>query len=210
MANHKKKLISLMVRHGDTDANDEGIFRSRLDPPLNTHGISQAEKAAENIKKEYGDLVKKVIASPMLRACQTGDILSDVLGVPMTQDRGIVSWALGVLQGKDRKEYQDILDWYVDHPHKTIPGGGESLDDFEERNRIFFDKELRTEGTIYVSHNSNCVALDNMVKGTKEGRPESSETSVEPGGVIGIYVDDDGKYYTEVLFGKEKQAAFGS
>jgi len=54
------------------------------------------------------------------------------------------------------------------------------------------------------------VVLEGMINGDKEGRPESSETSVDPGGIIGIYVDDSGKYSTEVLFGVEKPAEFTS
>jgi len=52
--------------------------------------------------------------------------------------------------------------------------------------------------------------LENLIKGMKEGRPESSETSVEPGGSLGVYVDDDGKYSVEVLFGKAKEAEYGA
>jgi len=34
--------------------------------------------------------------------------------------------------------------------------------------------------------------------------------SVKPGGTMGIYVDDTGKYTVEVLFGKAEAAEFGS
>jgi broad specificity phosphatase PhoE len=205
----KGKLIALLQRHGDTVANEDGIFRSRLDPPLNSKGISQAEKAGKNIAKHNKGFVKRIITSPMLRAVQTGDIIAEELGVKVEQDRGLISWHLGFMSGKDRKSFQDILDFYIDNPKKVIPEG-ESLDNLETRTEDFFDKELRTEGTLFVTHNSNIVTLENLFEGNKDGRPEASEASVEPGGTLGIYVDENGKYYTEILFGVEKEAQFTS
>ena len=205
----EKKLIGLIQRHGDTEANDDNLFRSRMDLPLNNKGISQAEKAAKNISKKYKDFVKKVVASPMLRAVQTADIIAEPLNLEVQQDRGLISWHLGFMSGRDRDVYQDILDFYIDNPSKEIPEG-ESLDTLEKRSEEFFNKELRTEGTLFVTHNSNIVTLDNLITGKGDNRPESSEASVEPGGTVGIYVDDEGKYSTEVLFGEEKPAEFSS
>ena len=203
-----KKLIAIVQRHGDTDANEVNVFRSRLDPPLNKKGLAQAAAAAKAIEKEDYS-VERVITSPMLRAVQTADAISEVLSLPVEQDRGLISWNLGFLGGKDRDTYSDILNYYVDNPKKVIPDG-ESLDDLEQRIYEFFNKELRNGLTVYVTHNSNIVCLDNMIKGAPEGRPESSEKSVDPGGTIGVYVDDSGTYSTEVLFGEEKSAEFTS
>jgi probable phosphoglycerate mutase len=205
----EKKLVGLAVRHGSTEVNEKNQFRGRLDPPLDTQGIAQAEKAAKNIAKEYKGFVKKVISSPMLRSLQTADIVAEEFDLEVVQDRGLISWALGFLAGKNRNDYQLVLDLYIDNPKKAIPDG-ESLDDLETRIQEFFDKELRTAGTVYVTHNSNLVTLENLIRGNKDGRPEISETSVEPGGIIGVYVDDSGKYSTDVLFGIEKKAEYAS
>jgi len=204
-----KKLIGILIRHGDTDTNEANQFRSRLDPPLNDKGVEQAEKLVESIHDE-GLKVERIIVSPLLRSVQTGDILADYLGLEVEQDRGLISWSLGFLSGKDRDQYAEILDFFIDNP-KSVPPDGECLDDLEERTFEFFNKALKSEKlTAYVSHNSNLVTVENLVKGNKDGRPESGEVGVEPGGAIGIYVDSEGKYSTDVLFGKEKPAEFGS
>jgi broad specificity phosphatase PhoE len=208
MAN-TKTLVGICVRHGSTTVNKDNCFRSRLDPPLDKAGIEQAKKAAEDVAKEHKGFVKKIVSSPMLRALQTADFLAEKLGLEVVQERGLISWNLGFLSGKNKDEYNDILNYYVDHPKKVIPEG-EALDDLETRIQEFFEKELRTEGTVYFTHNSNLVTIENLIRGNKDGRPESSETSVDTGGIIGIYVDEDGKYSTEVLFGKEEAAVFGS
>jgi broad specificity phosphatase PhoE len=205
-----KKLIALLQRHGDTEANEENVFRSRLDPPLNNKGIKQAEAAAKNIVKHYGKEIKKVVSSPMLRSLQTADIVAEELGLKAIQDRGLISWHLGFLSGRDKDVYQDILDYYVDNPKKAIPEG-ESLDDLETRLEEFCDEAFRGEFGVYVTHNSNLVTIENLITGTKTGRQESNEKSVEPGGTIGIYLEEDGKTYSaEVLFGVENGAEYTS
>lgn len=204
-----KKLIGILVRHGDTDINDANQFRSRLDPPLNKTGESQAESLAEAIAKENLE-VKRIIAGPLLRTVQTADIIAERLGLSVEQNRGLISWALGFMSGKDKDEYEELLNYYIDNP-KSIPPQGECLDELEQRTFEFFNEELKKdELTIFVTHNSNCVTVEGLVSGNKSGRPESRDATVGPGGAIGLFVDGEGKYSTEVLFGVEKEAQFGS
>jgi broad specificity phosphatase PhoE len=206
-----KKLIALLQRHGDTEANDENVYRSRLDPSLNDKGIKQAEAAARDIAKHHGKEIKKVVSSPMLRAVQTADIIAEKLGLEVVQDRSLIAWNLGFLSGKNKDVYKDILDFYIDNPEKEIPEG-ESLDELTTRLEEYFDKEFRNEDElgVYVMHNSNLVTVENLVTGTKDRRQESSEKSVEPGGTMGVYLEDDGKYSVEVLFGVENSAEYTS
>ena len=204
-----KKLITILQRHGSTLLNENNSFRSRMDPPLDKEGITQAEKAAEDIVRE-GFKIKRIVSSPLLRAVQTADILADELGLDVEQDRGLISWDLGFLSGKDKDEYDDILNFYIDNPKLKVPEG-ESLDDLEARTFEFFNEELKNdELSIYVTHTSNVITVENLIRGNHDGRPESGETSVEPGGSVGVYVDSEGKYSTEVLFGIEKEPTFGS
>lgn len=204
-----KKLIAILQRHGSTILNENNSFRSRMDPPLDEKGLAQAEKAAENVANQNFK-VKRIISSPLLRAVQTADVFSEYLGVDVEQNRGLISWDLGFMGGKDKDEYDDILNYYVDNPKKKIPGG-EALDDLEQRTFEFFNEELKEDFLkVYVTHTSNVITVENLIAGNHDGRPESSETSVKPGGTVGVYVDENGKYSTDVLFGKEEQAAFGS
>ena len=207
-----KKLIAVIQRHGSTTLNEDNKFRSRMDPPLDAKGLRQAEDAAQNMKLE-GIEVKRIVSSPMLRACQTADAISEVFDVPVEQDRAIISWNLGEMSGKGKDTWSDILDFFVDNP-KLVPPDGESLDSFEERNFHYFDKEFRKEDqlTVYVSHNSNCVAINRMIDEEYKGRSESEDdVSAKPGGTLGIYVDAGGKYSIKLLFGKEEPTAeFGS
>ena len=204
-----KKLIAILQRHGSTLLNTSNAFRSRMDPPLDDEGVKEAEKAAENILRE-GFEVKKVISSPLLRAVQTADIIAEELDLDVEQDRGLISWDLGFLSGKDKDEYDDVLNYFVDNPTKKVPEG-ESLDDLEKRTFEFFNEALKDDDLkIFVTHTSNVITVENLIRGNHDGRPESGETAVQPGGTVGVYVDSEGKYSTEILFGVEEDATFGS
>lgn len=204
----EKKLVAILQRHGDTSTNEANQFRSRMDPPLNSKGIAQAEAAAKDIEKEdYG--ITRIVSSPLLRAVQTADIIAEHLDLEVEQDRGLISWNLGFLSGRDKDEYDDILNFYVDNP-KLVPPEGESLDALESRTFEFFKKELKGGLTLYVTHTSNIICVENLIRGNHDGRPESGESSVDTGGTIGVYADDKDTYSTEILFGKEKEATFGS
>jgi broad specificity phosphatase PhoE len=204
-----KELVALIQRHGSTTLNEDNKFRARMDPPLDEQGLKQAKDAAENLR-DTGVKLERIVSSPMLRAVQTADVFAEEFDLDVEQDRSLISWNLGFLSGKDRDAYQPILEMYVDNPKLTIPDG-EPLEALEERTFEYFDKELKKEKlTIYVSHNSNIVTLESLIAGDKVGRPESSETSVQPGGTLAIYVNDSGEYSTDVIFGSEKKAVLSS
>jgi len=205
----EKKLAHVVQRHGQTTLNAKKAYRGRLDPHLDDKGKKQAQDAADNLKNE-GIKVERVVSSPLLRALETADTIAEAYDLPVTQDRGILSFDVGFLGGKNKEDFGEILTYFIEHSGSVIPDG-ESLEDLEQRTFEFFEKELRSDKlTCFVTHNSNIVCLQNQIEGNKSGIPESDEVSVKPGGTMGIYVDSDGKYSVEVLFGKEEEAAFGS
>jgi hypothetical protein len=275
-----KRLIGLIVRHGETAANAKNLFRSRMDPPLNSKGESEAEKVGKIVCDKYD--VRRIVSSPMLRAVQTADIIAEHCGAKVSQDRGLISWNLGFLSGRDKKEYSDVLDYFVDNPKEPVPEG-ESLDDLEERTWDFFEPELKKDpqdeasGTpqsgyaesgpyhcgqcihkpskdssycnhpkvvadpmnakrkvnglvqidrehgcceyvrpkkedvgikLFVTHTSNVIALENMFHGNRDGRPETGEDAVAPGGLAEIWETGEGEFELKPVIG-EKPAAFG-
>ena len=275
-----KRLAGLIVRHGSTILNEDNAFRSRMDPPLDKKGIADAERIAKHIAENYD--VREVIAGPLLRTVQTADIIAEECGAKVKQDRGLISWNLGFLSGRDKDDYDAILQYYVDHPKECVPEG-ESLDDLEERTLEFFqrlkdDPQEEESGTpqsgyaedgpyhckdcihkpsktasycnhpkivndpknekrkvpgksliqidlekgcckyvrpkkedigltVYVTHTSNIIALENLFHGNRDGRPESNEDSMKPGGMAEIW-EDDGEFDLRVVVG-ETPAAFG-
>jgi broad specificity phosphatase PhoE len=86
----------LCLRHGVTDWNAQGRFRGRTDIPLNDEGISQAHATAERLCKLSFD---HVVASPLVRALKTAEIVAAAAGKPLDVDDGIIECDFGNLEG---------------------------------------------------------------------------------------------------------------
>jgi broad specificity phosphatase PhoE len=202
-----EQMIGLILRHGETAANREGLFRSWSDPPLNDEGTQQAIAAARFLKQFK---IQHVISSPLLRAFVTADFAAAPHGLMVKQHRGLFPWRLGIFTGLSKDEYQPALRLFVQNPNVCVPEG-ESLSDFEDRQYAFWKAALemaRNEGlTLYVAHTSNVTALENFTQGMEEIEPELGE-SVKPGGVGAIYWDGKG-HRLEPMFGQTEQAVFG-
>ena len=69
----------ILVRHGESDFNLSGIIQGQLDSPrLTARGEFQAEAVGNFIK---GCSVNKIYTSPLRRAFQTAEIISDILDI---------------------------------------------------------------------------------------------------------------------------------
>ena len=85
MANEPLFQITFL-RHGESVGNAEDRFQGHADYPLTGKGRDQARALAERWQAE-GKAFDRCIASPLLRACQTSEIISEMLKIPMELDR---------------------------------------------------------------------------------------------------------------------------
>ncbi len=77
----------LLVRHGQSEANLEGVFAGNYDAPLTELGLKQAEKTAEFITENYR--VDCVYASDLIRAFETGKTVANALKLPIIPNDGL-------------------------------------------------------------------------------------------------------------------------
>lgn len=77
----------LIIRHGQSQANLDGIFVGHVDSPLSDLGKQQAEITADYIVSTYQ--VDAVYASDLERAFYTGKTVADRLGLPVTAKQGM-------------------------------------------------------------------------------------------------------------------------
>ncbi|HHV79957.1 MAG TPA: histidine phosphatase family protein [Firmicutes bacterium] len=151
----------IMLRHGETKWNRDGLFRGRRDVELNETGLAQAEAAARAI---WPWLVlpltpAKIISSPLARASATAQALQTVSGLPMSTDEGLSDLDYGALEGctveEAEKRFPGVyLTWRAD-PAAVVFPGGESLQEAAGRIETFLAREFLTlkEGcVIAVSH----------------------------------------------------------
>jgi broad specificity phosphatase PhoE len=84
------------LRHGQTNWNVEGRFQGHTDIPLNDFGLSQAQDAAKALARCPVDLI---IASPLMRARKTAEIVAEHLGKPLLVDDALKERHFGAFEG---------------------------------------------------------------------------------------------------------------
>lgn len=97
------KSTFVFLRHGESEANLGGYFQGQTDTDLTARGITQAKKLANRWKKEdfHFDLI---ISSPLKRARQTAEIISNELSVSLEIDADWQERDTGKLTGMDRQQ----------------------------------------------------------------------------------------------------------
>lgn len=136
-----------LVRHGETRANEEGIYAGVTDYPLSGKGISALKRLKRN--NVYPD-VEVVYTSPLKRCVETCEILyPDVKQVVIPE---FIECNFGDWEGKtvDELKYDKrFIDWLNSNKGYTPPNA-ESSQDFSVRICKAFDKlveELLRAGT---------------------------------------------------------------
>jgi probable phosphoglycerate mutase len=69
-----------MVRHGASTHQEDRVFAAR-DAPLSRSGELQIRELGTQL--QAGPPIDLMISSPLLRACQSAEVLADVLGMPL-------------------------------------------------------------------------------------------------------------------------------
>ena len=77
----------LIIRHGQSEANLQGVFVGHTNSPLSDLGKQQAEVTAEYIVSNFH--VDAVYASDLERAFYTGKAVADRLGLSVTAVKGM-------------------------------------------------------------------------------------------------------------------------
>jgi probable phosphoglycerate mutase/uncharacterized phosphatase len=120
------------LRHGATDWNRQGLFQGRTDNPLNEDGLAQAHEAASMLR---GTGISRIVASPLVRAARTAEIIADAISVPLTIDAGIIEFDFGSFEGLP------VRDLMIRHGVSSatglvsiLPADGENWDAMTERS----------------------------------------------------------------------------
>ena len=87
-----------LLRHGESVGNAEDRFQGHADFPLNEKGRTQARSLANRWQVE-GVNFDTCIASPLLRACETAEIICSKLNVPLELDADWMEINNGLVSG---------------------------------------------------------------------------------------------------------------
>lgn len=144
-----------VVRHGQTDWNKNRFMQGRTDVPLNQNGIDQANEVKSKLK---GITFKKCYVSPLIRAKQTAEIITNCT---LIIDDRLLEREYGDLEGVHNVS-SSVLEKQWDFKLNTKENNIETLKELLERVHMF-NEELLDDNTdekiLIVSHGATTKAL---------------------------------------------------
>jgi 2,3-bisphosphoglycerate-dependent phosphoglycerate mutase len=124
-----------LIRHGETDWNQENRMQGQTDIGLNALGIKQAKSIANGLPST----IDAIVSSDLSRALDTARAIASTHAVTIEVDSSLREIHLGSWEGKT---WQEIKANHLDSrgfPPSDAPHGGESLSAFFERSHKAFD-----------------------------------------------------------------------
>jgi broad specificity phosphatase PhoE len=146
----------LLIRHGETAGNREGLFRGQKDFPLNENGRAQARTLAQELSAWKIDAI---YSSPLTRANETARPLAKLCELPVLEEPGFTNIHLGEWEGRPKawveKEQPELWRIWVREPENLKREGAETLGEVQVRAFSALERivEAQTGETVaVVSH----------------------------------------------------------
>lgn len=145
------------TRHGESDANVQHVISNRESLfHLTERGRAQAQALADNLKNIS---FAAIYSSPVLRARETSEILSQRLQIPCQVTEALREYDCGILEEKGDAESWRLHryyyeDWTLHHNYLNKPEGGECFVDIQNRFVPFIESLKRDsdENILLVAH----------------------------------------------------------
>ncbi|AHJ65193.1 Fructose-2,6-bisphosphatase [Granulibacter bethesdensis CGDNIH4] len=130
------------LRHGETDWNTLNLAQGATDVKLNAAGLAQARLAAERLR---GRGIRTLVSSPLSRARDTAELVSQHIGVPVQIDPKLRECAFGEREGQPMSEWFDA--WVRG---ESTPPGAESFSDLKRRAAVAVGNALQLPGPVLI------------------------------------------------------------
>ena len=139
--NWRYKMKIFAIRHGQTNANAQGIYNGTLDEDINDIGISQAIQTKELMNNNHYDII---YCSPMLRAKHTCKIINEK-NIPVIYDNRLRERTLGKLDGKNLENEGFGKNLFFDYNYKLKDENFEDLPTLFKRVHEFLDEIIKKD-----------------------------------------------------------------
>lgn len=146
----------LLVRHGESEANRQGLWQGDTDGVLSPLGHLQAAQVAERLAA-WEPPIQRLYSSPLRRAVETAQPIAQRLGLDLAIHPDLREIGVGQASGLSMEEFaQRFPDLYArwrnrDDLDFTWPSG--------EQRRAFFRRVSRALGEILARHRGETVVL---------------------------------------------------
>lgn len=188
----------IFVRHGQAENNIDNITSSDRERfPLTDLGLEQAKNVANILESEDIDVI---YSSPIKRAKQTAQFLSDKKGIEIIEDDRLGEIMSGSWENKslDDPSIKDERDAYrnlsIEEKYKTKRGGnGESWKDLEDRVTNFIEEVLDNHKgktiVCFAHQGTNGSALGVLKKLSNEDAVKRIYGNLGNGSINPVFVD---------------------
>ena len=126
----------VLLRHGQPSAEMKGRCYGRLDVGLSPEGRAQAERSATLLAQAP---LKRLYASPRLRALESAAPLAALHGLPVEVDEAFRELDFGLFEGLTYEEAQQrfpaVYAQWMEHPTRVHFPEGDSYPSLRERVR---------------------------------------------------------------------------
>ncbi len=167
----------LFLRHGQTDANLEGLMcGGKWDICLNHNGLEQASSAAEVLKSFP---IKCIAVSPLSRARKTAEVVARPHRLEPIVVEELSEWDIG---NWDRVPFETVKDDFLGTGE---PQGGETRQQFKQRILSAIEKCRSFESPLLiVAHGAVWITLQDILEmpSTKVGNGIPFEVSLNTSG----------------------------
>ena len=141
------------TRHGQTIWNVEGKVCGATDIELTELGHKQAIELGERIKADKNIKIDEIVASPLIRAKNTAEHISEITGIPMHTDMRVIEQNFGKYEStpRDGVVFQEAKKQFVNHFD-----GGETMLHLAQRIYNLLDEikeESDSKTYLLVAHN---------------------------------------------------------
>jgi broad specificity phosphatase PhoE len=144
----------IIVRHGRTAYNAQGLLQGRVDNPLDAVGEDQALVVGEYLVPHVNEETV-IISSPLLRARSTAQAIANRTGLSVTIDERWTELAYGIYEGVPQGDVPaEVWAKWRSDPH-FAPESGETLAQVQDRVVKACDELLQTlagKTAVIVSH----------------------------------------------------------
>lgn len=157
----------ILVRHGETEANVNGVYSGWTNYHLTEKGKKQVKRLVNILVEENIDVI---YSSPSERTLDTARNIGSLLNLEVNIKENIRELNFGIFEGKTNKEIQDEFQrdykaWVEDFVNFRIPKG-ESLQDLYTRiNSLLTDIKGTDKTYLFVTHGGVIQTIITMLLG---------------------------------------------
>jgi isoleucyl-tRNA synthetase len=185
----KAKNVYYLLRHGEAISNVKNILSSEPES-FENHLTKKGKDTIKKVAKKLKGKVDIIFSSPLKRTRETSEILAKELGIDIVYDLRLREIGFGVLNGKNIKEYHDLIENDPLLGYFRAPEGGENLIEVSERAYELFleiEKKFENKRILIVSHSDVIWSLiGKMLALPKEKVAYDKKYHLKPGEFIKV------------------------